>query len=70
MQYDTYLDHQSILIKKLYGLVEALKKTDIRFNASERIANIYVKNGQKVSKGQFHFASHHFWQTKVLILQN
>jgi len=30
------------------GLAEALEKTDIRFNASERIANIYVKNGQKV----------------------
>jgi RND family efflux transporter MFP subunit len=34
------------------GLVEALKKSEIRFKTSERIAAIKVKNGQKVNRGQ------------------
>ena len=34
------------------GIVEALKKSEIRFKTSERIASIKVKNGQKVTKGQ------------------
>jgi multidrug efflux pump subunit AcrA (membrane-fusion protein) len=34
------------------GLVEALKKSEIRFKTSERIASIKVKNGQKVNRGQ------------------
>lgn len=34
------------------GLVEALKKSEIRFKTSEHIASIKVKNGQKVNRGQ------------------
>ncbi len=34
------------------GTIEALKKTELRFKTSERIASLKVKNGDKVKKGQ------------------
>jgi len=34
------------------GTVSALRKADLKFQNSENIANIYVKNGDYVSKGQ------------------
>ena len=34
------------------GTVSALRKADLKFQSSENVANIYVKNGDYVSKGQ------------------
>ncbi|HSD15093.1 MAG TPA: efflux RND transporter periplasmic adaptor subunit [Flavobacterium sp.] len=39
--------------KQIYsnGKVEALQKADLRFNGSEQLAKIFVRNGQTVNKG-------------------
>ncbi|MCL2651076.1 MAG: efflux RND transporter periplasmic adaptor subunit [Candidatus Azobacteroides sp.] len=34
------------------GTISAMKRADLRFQASENIAHIYVKNGDRVSQGQ------------------
>jgi len=34
------------------GIVSALRKADLKFQSSENVANIYVKNGDYVSKSQ------------------